>query len=375
MLRNPSNRMHPMKIKEIVLALQQTAPLYLQESYDNSGLQIGDPEAEITSALITLDVQEAVIDEAIGMGAGLIIAHHPLIFNPIKQLTGRTHTERCVIKAIRSNIALLVLHTNLDHARFGLNYALARRLGISQPSVLMPGAGKLNKIVVYCPTEHAALVAEAMFAAGAGRLGNYDMCSFQHPGTGTFRALDGANPFVGTHNAVHSEDEQRIEMVMPADKKIQVVEAMKQAHPYEEVAFDVTALVNPDPTVGAGAYGSLDEPLDEHAFLNHVKSVLKSQHLRYTATSGKPIQRIGVCGGSGAFLIDQAVKAGLDAFITADIKYHQFFDAQDRILAIDAGHYETEIVMTGLIYDEMQKKFPTFACCISKQNTNPVKYS
>lgn len=364
-----------MTIAEIVKGLTDLAPLYLQEAYDNSGLQIGDSGDEATGALITLDVTGEVIDEAISRGCNLIVAHHPLIFRPLKHLRGDSLVERCVIRAIRHRIALMVMHTNLDNATGGLNSRLAGLLGVATPKILQPGSGKLVKIVVYCPSDSAVVVKQAMFEAGAGAIGNYDNCSFMSEGTGSFRALEGATPFLGVPGTVHFEKEVRIEMIVQAAESGRVLKAMLEAHPYEEVAHDVIALENTDPHSGAGAFGELTSGLQPAEFLERVKTVLGVNHVRHTRLPNQLIKRIGVCGGSGAFLIERAISMGIDALVTADVKYHQFFDAQDRILLIDAGHYETEIVMTGLIYDEMRKKFPTFACYISKQNTNPVKYS
>ncbi len=364
-----------MKVREIISCLETFAPLYLQESYDNSGLQIGDPDQELESVLITLDINESVIDEAINSGSGMIISHHPLVFKPVKRLSARDEVERCILNAIKNDIAIYAVHTNIDNASGGLNFALAEALGIRDTKILMPGAGRLNKIITFCPSDSLKIVTEAMFRAGAGHIGRYDMCSFQVLGSGTFRALEGSNPFLGEINRMHTEDEIRVEMVVPIDFTNGVIEAMKRAHPYEEVAYDVISLVNDDPHVGAGVYGSLSEPVNGRDFLEHIKNVLNINLIRHTRLPEKRISQVGVCGGSGAFLTNRAYELNLDALVTADVKYHQFLEAAERILLVDAGHYETEIVVTRLICDEIQKKFPNFACQISRNCTNPIKYS
>jgi len=364
-----------MKVKEIIEYLEAAAPLYLQEEYDNCGLQTGSPEQDTDGALVTLDIDEGVIDEAIGCNHGLIIAHHPLIFKPVRRITGATAQERCLIKAIRHGIAVYIMHTNIDNAEGGLNHALAGLFGIEAPRVMLPGIGMMNKVIVFCPEEAADRVMTAMSIAGAGHIGNYDMCSFQAGGEGTFRALDGANPYVGSVNSLHREREVRLEMVAPIPITSRIVEAMKREHPYEEVAFDVIRLVNPDTTNGAGAFGELPVPVTTDRFVEMVKEVLDVPFIRHTALNDKIIRRIGVCGGSGAFLVNRAIELHLDALVTADVKYHQFAEAAENLLLVDAGHYETEILVTRLISQKIQKKFPNFACRIAQHCPNPVKYS
>lgn len=363
-----------MKIKDIILHLERIAPPALQESYDNSGLQVGHPEMEAEGVLVTLDVNEEVIQEAITLGYNFIIAHHPLIFTPLKKLTGATQIERCIRLAIRKDIAVYVMHTNLDNAAKGLNYHLARLLGVQNPVVLGAGKSALHKVTTFCPADFAEVVKEAMFTAGGGKAGNYDCCSFSAEGEGTFRPLEGATPYAGSLMELYKADEIRIEMVVPSYLVNGVVKAMLGSHPYEEVAYDVIPLLNADRHTGSGAYGALKEPMSPESFLEFVREKLGTSHLRYSGKQGAMIERIGVCGGSGSFLIAEAIAQGLDAFVTADLKYHQFMDSEGRILLIDAGHYETEIVMTVMISEEIRKKFPTFACQISRHCTNPIQH-
>ncbi len=364
-----------MKIEAIVKHLEQMAPPYLKEEYDNVGLHTGTLQQETDGVLITLDVDERIVDEAIELNCGLIITHHPLVFGSLKRITGRTMQERCLIKAIRNDIAIYAIHTNIDNAALGLNHALATLLGVNNPNVLLPGVNKMSKVVTFCPPDHSDRVMAAMSAAGAGHIGNYDMCSFQTEGRGTFRALEGANPYVGELDALHGETELRIEMITPSAIVPHVVEAMKKSHPYEEVAYDVIPLSNPDLTTGSGAFGEISKPIGEEEFIQMVKEKLNVPVVRHTEHLARPINRLGVCGGSGAFLIQHAIDRKLDVLVTADVKYHQFGEASGKILLIDAGHYETEILVTSMIRDEIRKKFPTFACHITKRNTNPIRYS
>lgn len=364
-----------MKIKEIIDHLENIFPLSWQESYDNSGLQIGDPNIETSGILITLDVEEQVIDEAIESGCNLIISHHPLIFHPLKRLTGSSAVEKCIIKLVSNDISLYAIHTNLDNSPKGINFILAGLFGVDNPAILDPGHVGLQKVVTFCPKDSVDKVSEAMFSAGGGHIGNYDKCSFRLGGVGTFRALEGANPYVGQKNKLHEEPEVRLELIVPDYKTSSVVQAMKEAHPYEEVAYDVIMLKNVDQQVGSGVYGNLSKALTSSELIEKTRSLLGCKQVKHNSKFGNSIRRIGICGGSGAYLADVAVRKGVDALITSDIKYHQFQEAQSRILLIDAGHYETEIVMTNLIYEEIRKKFPNFACCITKHNTNPVKYS
>ncbi|MFO7723455.1 MAG: Nif3-like dinuclear metal center hexameric protein [Bacteroidales bacterium] len=364
-----------MKIRDIIAYLEELAPLQLQESYDNSGLQVGHPETEVEGVLIALDVDARMISEAKSKGCGLIISHHPVIFKPLRRLTGGSLAETIVEAAIREGIALYAIHTNLDNAAGGLNQALAGLIGLQGVQVLQPGIVKLQKLITYCPEEAVGKVMEAMAGSGAGQIGRYDHCSFQTAGEGTFRALDGANPYVGTLNQLHREREVKLEMIVREYEMGKVIRAMKGAHPYEEVAYDVVPLANTDPGAGAGAWGTLSEPQSPESFLSMIKDRLGAEVLRHSVLPSGMIRKVAVCGGSGGFLTDAVIRAGMDAFITGDLKYHQFADASDSLLLVDAGHFETEIMMTSVIMDAIRKKFPTFACSISEHARNPVKYT
>jgi dinuclear metal center YbgI/SA1388 family protein len=363
-----------MKLKEILSAFEQYAPFSLQEDYDNSGIQFGDPDGEVTRGLICIDITEEIIQEAIEKKCNLIISHHPLIFRGIKKLTGRHYTERVLIEAIRNHISMISVHTNLDSVIDGVNMKLAQKIGLSDLNVLQARRGLLKKLVTFCPVDHAEKVRTAIFQAGAGVIGEYDCCSFNLEGKGSFRAGDNADPFVGEKGQIHYEPEVRIETILPDWLENRVVRAMIDAHPYEEVAFDIYPLENSFDKVGPGMIGNLNQPLNEKDFLNLIKEQLGVHFLRHSEFTGKEIIKVAVCGGSGSFLRDHAMAAGADAFVTADIKYHDFFDVKNKMLMVDAGHYESEQFTKEILYEIVSKKITNFALLISDQSTNPVRY-
>ena len=363
-----------MKISAIVSALERIAHPSLQESYDNSGLLTGDPNWECSGVLCTLDSTEEVIAEAAECGINLVVAHHPLIFTGLKRLNGSNAVERTLILAIRHQVAIYAIHTNLDNRADGVNKVIADRLGLIRHRVLDPRNGGLRKIQVYVPIDRAEAVRSAMFAAGAGHIGNYDECSFNTEGSGTFRAGKGAEPFVGQPGERHIESELKMEMVLPAHAAPQVIAAMKKHHPYEEVAYDLTVLANPHPSEGAGLLGELEEPVDPPEFLARLKQAFGTGIIRHTALPHRPLQQVAVCGGAGAFLIGRALAARADAFVTADLKYHDFFQARSSMLLADIGHFESEQYTADLLVEVLVKKFPNFAVLKSRVNTNPVRY-
>ncbi|MFT3886388.1 MAG: Nif3-like dinuclear metal center hexameric protein [Flavobacteriales bacterium] len=364
-----------MRIKAIVDALEQWAPPSLQEDYDNSGLQVGDMDAEVDRALIALDCTEAVVDEAARTGCGLVIAHHPVIFRGLKALAGRSDVERTILAAVRKNVAIYAIHTNLDNVLSGVNTEIAARLGLQDLRVLAPKPGQLRKLEVFVPHAHAEAVRSALFQAGAGQVGAYDECSFNAEGEGTFRAGPGADPFVGRPGERHVEPEMRIEVIYHAPLERGIVAAMEAAHPYEEVAYDLVPLANAHQEVGAGAIGTLPEPIEEAAFLARVKAAFGAPVVRHTAFRNRPVRRVAVCGGSGAFLIGKAVAAGADAYVTADVKYHQFFEPEGRLLLADIGHFESERYTMHLIQRRLGEVLPTFATRLTETVTNPIHCS
>ena len=363
-----------MKIKQITDFLENYAPLQYQESYDNCGLIVGDAKSEVKGALITLDCTEAIIDEAIATGCNLVIAHHPIVFGGLKKLNGSNYIERTVIKAIKNDIAIYAIHTNLDNVHNGVSAKIAEQLGLENCKVLAPKSDLLRQLVVYCPTSNAEELKSALYEVGAGTIGDYDQCSFASVGKGTFRANENCNPFVGVVGKQHTETEERIEVIYPKFKERAVLNAMNNAHPYEEVAHQIYVLENKHQLVGSGIIGELNESLDTEVFLKNLKTNMQTDCVRHTPLVKQQIKTVAVCGGSGSFLLNNAIAAKADIFITADFKYHEFFDAENKIVIADIGHYESEQFTKDLIYDLLVKNFTKFAVRLSKVNTNPIKY-
>ena len=363
-----------MTVKDILNCITEVAPLQWQESYDNAGLQVGDLNAEAHKALICLDITEEVVDEAIAKNCNVIVSHHPLIFKGLKHLTPQTYIERAVMKAIKHDIAMISMHTNLDNSYLGVSRVLAERLGLKNLRILQPLEGHLKKLVVYVPVSAAEAVRSAMFEAGAGCIGNYDSCSFNAHGQGSFRAGEAAHPYVGEVGKVHFEDEVRIETVVPKHILNQVVAAILKVHPYEEVAYDVFALENEFQQAGAGMVGEFESPMEETDFLQLVAETIDSPCLRHSALTGRKIKKVALCGGSGSPFMGDALRQKADAYLTADIKYHDFFIPENAMLLIDGGHFETEQFTKELIRGLIQKKFPIFAAEIAETNTNAVRY-
>jgi dinuclear metal center YbgI/SA1388 family protein len=361
-------------IKDICSYLDSAVPLSYQASYDNSGLQVFAEDRELVSALLTVDVTEDVVEEAVALGCGLIISHHPLIFSPLKKVTGRTHPERIVIKALQAGVAVYSAHTNLDSAYGGISWKMAEKLSLKNVRVLVALKGNLLKLVTYIPEDHFKVVSEAVFAAGAGVTGNYDRCGFSAQGYGTFRGNENSDPFVGKRGEDHRERELRFETVLESHLKDKVIKALLKAHPYEEVAYDIIRLENIFERAGEGCIGELEQEMSEKDFLKYLSKVFDSRGLRYSQTLGRPVRKVALCGGAGAGLVTDAVRAGADAYVTGDVKYHDFANAEGDILLADIGHFEGEKYATEILYDLIIKKFPTFALRFSEKNTNPINY-
>ncbi|MDR1170228.1 MAG: Nif3-like dinuclear metal center hexameric protein [Prevotellaceae bacterium] len=362
-----------MTVKDIVSELEKLAPPSYQESYDNSGLIVGHLETEAHAALLCFDITENVIDEAIEKKANLVISHHPVIFGGLKKINGKNATERIIIKAIRNSIALYSAHTNLDSVRGGINTVLAEKLGLSNIKILLPMEQALFKIAVFVPNAHSAKVRQAMFDAGAGHIGNYDSCSYNATGTGTFRGGENTTPFVGKKGALHSEPEIKIETIARKENIPQVISAMKSNHPYEEPAFDIYRLENKYENAGIGAIGILPEYTEAAEFLANIKRVLPVKVIRHNSLF-KKVKTVAVCGGSGATYIGNAISAGADIFVTGDCKYHQFLDFNNEIILADTGHFESEYFAAEIFFNTIHKKFPNFAADLSHGIFNPVQY-
>jgi len=364
-----------MKIAEIIREIEQFAPPVFQESYDNAGLITGDLSAEATGVLLCLDSTEEIIDEAIAKKCNVVVAHHPIVFSGIKKLTGKNYIERTIIKAIKHDIAIYAAHTNLDNVYEGVNKKIGEKLGIHSPAILQPKAEQLSKLVVFVPHDNAQAVRQAMFDAGAGVIGNYDECSYNLQGIGTFKAGNDTNPYVGKQGQLHFEPETRIEVIVPNYLLSQVIAQMTEAHPYEEVAYDVYPLKNTWNSIGSGMYGELPESVSLREFFDKIKNVFQCKVIRHTAKNVDiPVKTIAWCGGTGSFLLPQAKAVKADVFITGDFKYHQFFDAENQIIIADIGHFESEQFTIELFYELLTKKFSNFAIRLTEKNTNPINY-
>lgn len=363
-----------MKIREITDYLESIAPLAYQESYDNSGLIVGNPNDEVHKALISLDCTEEVVDEAMAKGCDIIIAHHPIVFKGLKRFNNQNYVERTVIKAIKNNIALYAIHTNLDNVLGGVSSKIAEKLNLTNTAILSPKSGLLKKLSVYVPRTHVDEVRQALFDAGAGSIGDYDQCSYNTAGYGTFRPLPGADPAIGEVGTHERVEETKIEVIFPQQLERKVIVSMLAAHPYEEVAYHSIGLDNKFQYVGSGIIGNLDQPLDGSEFLAYLKQHLNLQVIRHTRLLNKKIERVAVCGGAGGFLLGDAKRSGADIFITADYKYHEFFDAENDIVIADIGHYESEQFTQELLIDIIRKKFVNFAVLLTQIDTNPIKY-
>jgi dinuclear metal center YbgI/SA1388 family protein len=363
-----------MKLKDLIKHLESIAPLAYQEDYDNAGLLVGNENNEVHSALVALDCTEAIVDEAILHNCDLIITHHPIIFKGLKKLNGKNYIERVILKAIKHDIALYAIHTNLDSVQQGVNKVICDRLGIVNPVMLSPKKGQLKKLVTYCPLAEADAVRDAVFAAGAGNIGNYSECSFNSTGSGTFKGNEETDPYVGVPGIRHQEQEVKIETIFRAQDERKVLLALFETHPYEEVAYDIYPLENKNQEVGAGMVGFLEAAMDANNFLQLVKTQMKASVIRHTEILPKPIRKVAVCGGSGSFLLKDALAAGADAFVTADFKYHEFFDAEQKLIIADIGHFESEQFTSNLLLDIIKEKFPNFAIRLTAQNTNPINY-
>ncbi|MBC7485998.1 MAG: Nif3-like dinuclear metal center hexameric protein [Cytophagaceae bacterium] len=363
-----------MRIKDVIQQLEQWAPRAFQESYDNSGIQAGNANLALTGVLISLDVTEKVIDEALQRQCNLIVSHHPLLFKGVKSITGKSDIERCLIKAIKHDITLYAIHTNLDHVSNGVNYKIAQLLELQDLHTLVPKSGLLSKLITYVPIEDKETVLTALFEAGAGEIGNYSSCAFRSDGVGSFKPNSSANPVIGKANKLEQVAETKIETIFPTHLQSSIINTLKKVHPYEEVAFDIFALQNDWEKIGAGMYGILPKSMTVKEFNAHLKKKMDLTTFKFTSSFQGKIEKVAVCGGSGSFLLKNALGVGAQAFVTADFKYHEFFDAEDKILVADIGHYESEVYTKDLIYDYLKEKFSNIAVLISEINTNPIHY-
>ena len=353
-------RSRKMKIKELTSFLETIAPPSYQESYDNAGLIVGDPNTEVQGVLVCLDSTEAILDEAISKKCNVVVAHHPIVFRGMKRFNGKNYVERVVMKAIKNDIAIYAIHTNLDNVyQNGVNAKIAEKLGLENTSILSPKAG-LKKIFTFVPTEHSEKVRAALFKAGAGNVPNFNELSYATIGVGT--------------NAQKTGAQVKLEFTFPAIRQSTIIKALKSSHPDANISYDIISIENKNSEVGSGMIGYLKKPMAEKEFLQKVKKQMKAGCVRYTKLRRKRISKVAVCGGSGGFLLGDAIRQGADIFITSDYKYHEFFDADGKIVIADIGHYESEQFTIELLYDIITQKFSNFAAYFTEVNTNPVNY-
>ncbi|WP_431128090.1 Nif3-like dinuclear metal center hexameric protein [Flagellimonas flava] len=363
-----------MTVQEIANVLEELAPLSHAEDFDNVGLLVGDRNQEVSGILVTLDTLEAVVDEAISKNCNLIVSFHPIIFKGLKKITGSTYVERVVLKAIANNIAIFSMHTALDNSKVGVNAKICEVLGIQNPKILIPKQGTIKKLTTYAPLEAVDTVKSALFKAGAGEIGNYSDCSFSTEGTGSFKPGDSTNPSVGSIGQVHYEKEVQIHVIFSFEKEKAILNALFANHPYEEVAYEITTLQNVNQDIGMGMVGTLENEMEETAFLQYLKKKMNASVVRHSELLGKKVKKVAVLGGSGAFAIKAALKSGADIFVSSDIKYHEFYQAEKRLVIADIGHFETEQFTKDLLVDYLIKKIPNFAISLSESITNPIKY-
>lgn len=363
-----------MKIADILAPLESWAPETYQESYDNAGLLAGSRDWELKGALLSLDLTEEVLQEAIQKDCNLVISHHPIVFKALKRFSGKNHVERILMRAIKEDVALYASHTNLDNMLLGVNDAIAGRLELAGRRILAPREHSLQKLQTYVPNQDADRLREALFRAGAGSVGNYSGCSFNSQGLGTYQGSEDTHPYKGTPGVAHREPETKIEVVVPVHAASSVVRALLETHPYEEVAYELIGLENPHAGIGSGLIGDLPEPMDPLEFLQLVRLRMQTDCVRHTRLPKGRIQKVAVCGGAGSFLLEAAKACEADAFLSADFKYHEFFEADNQILIADVGHYESEQFTVDIFYKILTEKIPNFAPLKSCVRTNPINY-
>lgn len=363
-----------MTIKDITNCIEEIAPLNYAEDFDNVGLLIGDYNNKVSGVLVTLDTLENVVEEAIEKNCNLIVSFHPIIFSGLKKLNGKTYVERVVLNAIKNNIAIYAVHTALDNSFNGVNAKICEILCLQNTKVLIPKIQTLKKLTTYAPIQEAENIRNALFEAGAGNIGNYENCSFNTPGEGTFKAKKNANPTIGEIGQLHTEKEVKISVIFEKHLEKNILSVLFNAHIYEEVAYEIVTIDNQNQQIGMGMIGNLSEEKSEIEFLNFVKKTMKTNCIKHSKLLNKPIKKIAVLGGSGSFAIEYAIRQNADIFITSDLKYHDFFKAENKIVLADIGHYESEQFTKNLIVDILTKKFPNFAIILSQKKTNPIYY-
>lgn len=363
-----------MKIKQIIAVLEEMAPLAYAEDFDNVGLLVGDQEAEATGILVCHDALENIIGEAITKKCNMIVCFHPILFSGLKKITAKNYVERAIIKAIKNDIAIYAVHTALDNHQDGVNKIFSDALGLVNTKILIPKENFIRKLVTYTIPENAKQVRNALFDAGAGNIGNYENCSFNSKGTGTYMGNEHSNPKVGERFEFIQGEEIKIEVTFEKYLENKILKALFKSHVYEEVAYEIYELQNKHQNIGLGMIGELKNPMNEKEFLLFAKEKMQCGGIRHSQFIGKDIKKVAVLGGAGSFAIKNAIQAGADAYLTADLKYHQFYEAENKLLLVDIGHFESERYTKNYIVEYLRKKILNFAVILSEENSNPVKY-
>ena len=363
-----------MIIKDITNYIEELAPLNYAEDFDNVGLLVGNYNSKVSGVLVTLDTLEETVDEAISKNCNLIVSFHPIIFDGLKKLNGNSYVERVVLKAIKNDIAIYATHTALDNSKNGVSAKMCEVIGLQNPKILIPKKGIIKKLTTYVPVNNSELLRNALFNAGAGNIGNYENCSFNTLGDGTFKGNKDANPVIGEIGKLHTEKETKISVIFETKNEAAILKALQENHPYEEVAYEIITTENVHQHIGMGMIGELPKEMDEVAFLTYLKKIMKTDCVRHSALINKKIKKVAVLGGSGSFAISNAKRAGADAYVSADFKYHEFFKAENSILLADIGHYESEQFTKNLLVDYLTKKISNFAVILSEKSTNPIYY-
>lgn len=363
-----------MKIKEILSILEEMAPLAYAEDFDNVGLLVGNKENDATGILVCHDALEGVIEEAIANNCNLVVCFHPILFSGLKKITGKNYVERSVIKAIKNDIAIYAVHTALDNHKNGVNKIFCDALGLINTKVLIPKENFIQKLVTYTTPDNAEKLRNSLFDSGAGRIGNYDNCSFNSDGFSTYKGNENSNPVVGKKGELTQTNEIKIEVTFEKHLQSKILKALFTNHIYEEVAYEIYDIKNAHQNIGLGMIGELETALSERDFLQMVKDKMQCGGIRHSEILDKKIKKVAVLGGSGSFAIQNAINQGADAFLTADLKYHQFYESEKQLLIADIGHFESERYTKNYIVDFLKEKITNFAIVLSQENTNPVKY-
>lgn len=369
------------KAEEVVALIEELAPPGLAEAWDNSGWQVGDPNQEVDRVMVALDIDEQVAGEAVEKGVQLIISHHPLIMKGLKSIRLDTAAGRLTGKLIRAGIGAYAAHTNLDSTRGGINDRLAQKLGLQDTRVLfVVEKEKYLKLVVFVPESHLQDVMGALRRQGAGWIGNYSDCTFQVKGTGTFRPGEGTDPYIGKQGELERVEEVRLETIVPAPIVDKVLKAVIDAHPYEEVAYDLYPLALEGPAKGLGRVGNLSSPVKFSQFVQLVRQALNLSNVRFGGEEGETVNRVAICSGSGADLWPAARAMGAQVLVTGDVKYHAARDMlAGGIKFVDAGHYGTEKIVVELLGDYLKGRTRDKGMDVevleSKRGFDPFRYA